>query len=252
MQGPQARLARQLPQRSKKRKESPMETRSRHPHLVALTFAASLTIGSGPVAEATPLPPAALDLALVWIDLSETAPEFLRVATLQVRGLLAPVGLRVSGRSVTAAGSAGPPGGVRVVLMDSDPSRRGDAHPVGGAARTDYGPQPTVWVFPAIVAGGLSLDLGRQPLWTAVQKLQFCRALAVVVLHELAHALVGAAHRPHGLMSATLNRSSLLDPRLTVDADLHPALRAAVARLEAAAAHAAAAEALPRVAASIR
>ncbi len=121
-----------------------------------------------------------------------------------------------------------------------------------GVARVENGRQLTVWIFPPVVAGGLGLDLAGQPLWSAIQKLQFSRALAVVVLHELAHALVGAGHRPAGLMSPSLRRTRLLDPRLAVDADLQPAFRAAVARLEAEAAAAAREEALTRVAASSR
>jgi hypothetical protein len=53
-------------------------------------------------------------------------------------------------------------------------------------------------------------------------------------------------------MSARLGRAQLLDPRLVVDADLHPVFRAAVARLAAEAANAAENEALMQVAASVR
>jgi hypothetical protein len=211
----------------------PMEREPIHPTVKAPESLSSAR-PSGPSPTETrnddgALPLAPPELALVWVDLCDTAPKLLWGARRQVQDLLLPAGLRVSARSVTAAASFGPPVGVRVVLLGSDPSRRGDARPVAGAARTEYDRQLAVWVFPPAVAGGLGLDIGREPLWTAIQKLQFSRALAVVVLHELAHALVGAKHRPHGLMSARLDRSSLLDPRLTVDADLHPALRAAVA-----------------------
>jgi hypothetical protein len=142
-------------------------------------------------------------------------------------------------------------GGVYVVLMPFDPSRP-RTQPVGGVARRENGRQLTVWAFPPWVAGGLGLDLGQASRWTARQRLQFQRAMAVVVVHELAHALAGAGHRPDGLMSARLGRAQLLDPRLVVDADLHPVFRAAVARLAAEAANAAENEALMQVAASVR
>jgi hypothetical protein len=59
--------------------------------------------------------------------------------------------------------------------------------------------------------------------------------MAVVVVHELAHALAGAQHRPDGLMSARLCRAQFLDPKLVVDADLFPAFLAGVAAIRAAA-----------------
>ena len=185
------------------------------------------------------------------MDLGATTVGQLEATTRHIQDLLAPAGVRVSGTTV-AAGSGGPVDGVRVVLMAVDSRRPGSTHAVGGVAQRENGRQLTVWIFPPVVAGGLGLELARQPLWSAVQKLQFSRALAVVVLHELAHALVGAGHRPAGLMSPSLRRTRLLDPRLVVDADLHPAFRAAVARLEAEAADAAREEALTRVAASSR
>jgi hypothetical protein len=69
--------------------------------------------------------------------------------------------------------------------------------------------------------------------WAPVSQLHFQRALAVVVVHEMAHALAGASHRPVGLMSTSLARVGLLNPRLALDADIGPAFLAAVARLEA-------------------
>jgi hypothetical protein len=115
--------------------------------------------------------------------------------------------------------------------MPFDPSRP-RTQPVGGVARAENGRQLTVWAFPPWVAGGLGLDLGQASRWTVRQRLQFQRAMAVVVVHELAHALAGAGHRPHGLMSAQLRRERLVDPKLVVDADLRPAFLAGVARLQ--------------------
>jgi hypothetical protein len=85
------------------------------------------------------------------------------------------------------------------------------------------------------VAGGLGLDLGQASRWTHRNRLQFQRAMAVVVVHELAHAIAGASHRPDGLMSARLGREQLLDPKLVLDADLHPAFRSGAAAIRAAA-----------------
>ena len=212
----------------------------------SILAAASLAAGLPSAAEEAP-GPKAVALDLVFTDLCDTPPE-LRHGTLRaIEGLLEPAGVTVTGRTVFP-GEDETSGGVYVVLMPFDPSRP-RTQPVGGVARRENGRQLTVWAFPPWVAGGLGLDLGQASRWTTRQRLQFQRAMAVVVVHELAHALAGAEHRPDGLMSARLGREQLLDPRLSVDADLHSALVAGVSALPAAA------EAqldVPRVAASGR
>jgi len=148
----------------------------------------------------------------------------------EIQGLLEPAGVQVTGRTASPGKSA-PTGGVYVVLMPCDPSRP-RTQPVGGVARREKGRHLTVWAFAPWVAGGLGLDLGQASRWTFRQRVQFERAMAVVVVHELAHALAGAEHRPDGLMSARLGRQQLLDSKLIVDTDLHPTLMAGIARLK--------------------
>lgn len=192
------------------------------PILAAASLAAGL-----PSAAEDALGPKAVALDLVFTDLCETPPE-LRHGTLRaIQGLLEPAGMKVTGRTAFP-GRDEASGGVYVVLMPFDPSRP-RTQPVGGVARRENGRQLTVWAFPPCVAGGLGLDLGQASRWTARQRLQFERAMAVIVVHELVHALAGAGHRSYGLMSARLGRQQLLDSRLVVDADLHPALLAGVA-----------------------
>ena len=195
----------------------------------SILAAASLAAGLPSAAEEAP-GPKAVALDLVFTDLCDTPPE-LRHGTLRaIQSLLEPAGMTVTGRTAFP-GEDEASGGVYVVLMPFDPSRP-RTQPVGGVARRENGRQLTVWAFPPWVAGGLGLDLGQTSRWTARQRLQFQRAMAVVVVHELAHALAGAEHRPDGLMSARLGREQLLDPTLVVDANLNPALVAGVARLE--------------------
>ena len=224
-----------------------MHPGSRRPSVFAsILAAASLAAGLPSAAEEAP-DPKAVALDLVFTDLCDTPPE-LRHGTLRaIEGLLEPAGMTVTGRTAFP-GEDEASGGVYVVLMPFDPSRP-RTQPVGGVARRENGRQLTVWAFPPWVAGGLGLDLGQTSRWTHRDRLQFQRAMAVVVVHELAHALAGAGHRPDGLMSARLGREQLLDPRLSVDADLHSAFVAGVSAL------ASAAEApldAPRVAASGR
>jgi hypothetical protein len=200
---------------------------------VSFMAAASLA-AAGSAAADEPLDPIVVELHLALVDLCDTAPE-LRHGTLRaIQALLEPVGVRVTGRTAFP-GEDEASGRVYVVLMPFDPSRA-RTQPVGGVARRETGRQLTVWAFPPWVAGGLGLDLGQASRWTFRQRVQFERAMAVVVVHELAHALAGAEHRPSGLMSPSLQRTHLLDPRLALDADLHPAFRAAAARLESGAA----------------
>ena len=59
------------------------------------------------------------------------------------------------------------------------------------------------------------------------------RALGLVILHELSHALAGATHRPSGLMSPGLSRRQLIDPRQALDRDLQAALREGAVRVAA-------------------
>ena len=207
----------------------------RRPVFVSVsTLAASLAVNvaAGPADELPP--PAAVELRLVWVDLCEMPRWVLDDTTRNIEDLLAPAGIQLSTGRATA-GQAGAIEGVMVVLMASDPGRRADARPIGGVARVESGRQLTVWAFPPAVAGGLDLELARQPRWTPVQRLQFARSLAIVVLHELGHALAGAKHRRGGFMSARLDRPLLLDRRITIDADLHAALRQGVAKVPRAA-----------------
>jgi len=198
----------------------------------SILAAASLAAGLPSAAGEAP-GPKAVALDLVFTDLCDTPPG-LRHGTLRaIQGLLEPAGVTVTGQTAFP-GEDEASGGVYVVLMPFDPSRP-RTQPVGGVARRENGRQLTVWAFPPWVAGGLGLDLSDASRWTARQRLQFQRAMAVVVVHELAHVLAGASHRPVGLMSARLGREQLLDPRLSVDADLHPALVAGVSALPAAA-----------------
>ena len=195
----------------------------------SILAAASLAAGLPSAAEEAP-GPKAVALDLVFTDLCDTPPG-LRHGTLRaIQGLLEPAGMTVTGRTAFPAEDQAS-GGVYVVLMPFDPSRP-RTKPVGGVARRENGRQLTVWAFPPWVAGGLGLDLGQASRWTFRERVQFERAMAMVVVHELAHAVAGASHRPDGLMSAQLRRERLLDPKLVVDTDLHPALVAGVARLE--------------------
>jgi len=211
-----------------------MHPGSRRSSVFASTLAvASLALGPFPAAGDEPSTAMPSGLRLVFADLCDTAPELRHGTLREIQGLLEPAGVPVTGETATP-GESEPTGGVYVVLMPFDPSRP-RMRPVGGVARTENGRQLTVWVFPPIVAGGLGLDLGLTSRWTHRHRQQFQRAMAVVVVHELAHALAGASHRPHGLMSAQLRREGFLDPKLVVDADLRAAFLAGVAGLNAAA-----------------
>jgi hypothetical protein len=196
----------------------------------SILAAASLAAGLPSAAEEARDPnPVVLDL--VFADLCDTPPELRHGMLRAIQSLLEPVGMTVKGRTAFA-GQDRASGGVYVVLMPFDPSRP-RTQAVGGVARRENGRQLTVWAFPLWVAGGLGLDLGQASRWTARQRLQFQRAMAVVVVHELAHALAGAGHRPDGLMCARLRREQLLDPHLAVDSTLRPALLAGVASVQA-------------------
>ena len=198
----------------------------------ATALAASLGL-TRPAAGEWPVPQTAVEMTVVWVDLCET-PAGLREATARhIQDVLRPAAIRVSSRNVVA-GWGGPIEGVMVVLMGST-QPRGPGHSAGGAAGRRAATQPTVWVFPRAVAGGLGLDLARSTRWTALERYEFGRALAMVVLHELAHTLVGVGHRRQGFLSDGLRRSDLVDPHLTVDPDLLSAFREAVADPEAAA-----------------
>jgi hypothetical protein len=210
-----------------------MHPGSRRSSVFASILAAASLAAGLPAAAKEPPDPKGVALDLVFTDLCDTLPELRHGTLREIQSLLEPVGMTVTGRTAFPAEDQAS-GGVYVVLMPFDPSRP-RTQPVGGVARRENGRQLTVWAFPPWVAGGLGLDLGQASRWTFRERVQFERAMAVVVVHELAHALAGAEHRPAGLMSPALRRTHLLDPRLTVDADLYPALRAGVAALPAAA-----------------
>jgi hypothetical protein len=200
---------------------------------VSTLAVASLALGRLPAAADEPLDPKPAELHLVFVDLCDTAPELRHGTLREIQVLLEPTGVKVTA-STAAPGKDQASGGAYVVFMPFDPSRP-RTQPVGGVARRENGRQLTVWAFPPMVAGGLGLDLGQTSRWTHRHRQQFQRAMAVVVVHELAHALAGASHRPEGLMSAQLRRERLLDPKLVVDADLHAAFLAGVAGLNGAA-----------------
>jgi hypothetical protein len=164
------------------------------------------------------------------VDLAGISSALTDAATLRVRDLLAPAGVGVFG-SRAAPGIGGPWRGFRIVLMGTRSSL------VAGAVNKVTGrevEQLTAWVYPAAIAAELSLDLTRARFWTIVDRREFCRALAVVVVHELAHGLVKSGHVPGGLMAARLGRRQLLDPGLGIDPDLGPSLRSAATAFEAA------------------
>ena len=187
-----------------------------------LVCAASAGFASEPLA----LEP--VRLRLVLVDLSGMAPNLRQGVLEELRTLLEPIGVRATTR-VVPAGQQLPSGGVFVVLLPFDPSR-GRAEPTGGVSMVGSTGQATVWGFPPKVADALGLDLDRFDRWTNQDRQDFHRALAVVVLHELAHVLAGAGHRLTGLMSPQLRRQALLDPHLALDAELHEAFRAGIAR----------------------
>ena len=132
---------------------------------------------------------------------------------------------------MSAPGTDGEVGGVRVVLMRSNPNRARRGAPAGGAVRLEPGRQLTAWIFPAEIAGALGLAFERRPLWDVPSRQRLQRALAVVVAHELAHALAGAGHSRAGLMAPQMRPRQMLDPGLAFDADLGPAFLAGLAKL---------------------
>jgi hypothetical protein len=209
-----------------------MHPGSRRFSLFVSTLAlASLALGRLPAADDEPLDPRPAELRLVFVDLCDMAPGLRHGTLREIRALLEPTGMKVTGSTVAPAEDQAS-GGAYVIFMPFDPSRP-RTQPVGGVARRENGRQLSVWVFPPFVAGGLGLDLGHTSWWTHRHRQQFQRAMAVVVVHELAHALAGASHRPEGLMSPQLRRARLLDPKLVVDTDLHDSFLAGVARLNA-------------------
>lgn len=175
--------------------------------------------------------PAAHSLHLVMVDLSGMPASLASGALGEIRTLLGPLGLEVSGEtSAPRERRAGD--GAWVVLLPFDRSR-GANQTTSGVARNEYDGAPTVWAFPPKVARTLGVSLDGFGRWTNRDRREFHRALAVVIVHELAHALAGAAHRPRGLMRAGLERRELLDPALGLDPDLHQAFREGAARLAA-------------------
>ncbi len=199
----------------------------------SILAAASLALGPLPAAADEPLDPKPAELHLVFVDLCDTAPELRHGTLREIQVLLEPTGMKVTGSTAVPGRGPGQRRGLRRphALRPEPPADAAGR----GVARRENGRQLTVWAFPPMVAGGLGLDLGQTSRWTHRHRQQFQRAMAVVVVHELAHALAGASHRPEGLMSAQLRRERLLDPKLVVDADLHPAFLAGVAGLNAAA-----------------
>jgi hypothetical protein len=181
-----------------------------------------------PVRAAVPLDAENVELRLTFFDPCHTVPGLGPGTLREIQRLLRPAGVRVTGSNVAAVPDANR--GVFVVLLPFDPSRR-RTQPIGGVARSENGRQLTVWAFPPWVAAGLGLDLERLARWSDRDHQQFEKALAVVVVHELGHALAQARHRRHGIMSTRLCREQLIDPKLVLDEELHAALRAGVVAL---------------------
>jgi len=171
---------------------------------------------------------APIELRLVFVNLANMNPSLQRGALWEVTSLLAPVGVRV--RAETASpGEQRESGGVFVVFLAFNRTD-GPEDATGGAAQSGQNDQLTVLAFPPKVAKVLGLDIARFGLWTERDRHDFHRALAVLIVHELVHALAGAKHRPHGLMSLQLRRTDLLDRSLVVDEDVHEAFRVGVSR----------------------
>ncbi len=211
-----------------------MHPGSRRLSLYVSTMAASIAVAAAPAAAPAeePPPPTPAELRLVFVDLCNAPPELRHGTLREIQALLEPLGMKVTGETARPAEDQAS-GGVFVILLPFDPNLP-RTQVVGGVARREYERQLSVWVFPPRVAGSVGLDLQATSRWTHRHRQRFQRSMAVVVVHELAHALAGAKHRPEGFMSAQLGREQLLDPRLAVDADLHPAFLAGVARLNAA------------------
>ena len=199
------------------------DTRSGRAPLVAVLGACLL----GPLAGAAEPPVPVLDL--VWVDLTDLTargPAPIERVSVEVRDLLAPLGVRVVWR-VEAPGIAFPPSRTIVVLQRSNPDPTHARRLAGGAVAADPKGRRTLWVFPALVAGGLGLALERLPFWSFRHQHEFTRAMAVVVAHELQH-LAGAGHAPEGLMAGTLGSSQLRDRQLEMDARLAPEVLSAL------------------------
>jgi hypothetical protein len=207
-----------------------MRARSRRLAVVA-SCAAVTTLCVGRATRADdPLDLGGVELHLTFFDPCHTVTDLGPGTLREIQRLLGPAGVAVTGRSATA-GRATAGGGVHVVLLPFDPSRP-RTQVVGGVARPAYDRQLTVWAFPPRVAGGLGLDLGWMARWSDRDHQEFEKALAVVVVHELGHALAGAGHRRRGVMSTRLRREQLLDSKLAIDEDLLPAFRAGAAALD--------------------
>lgn len=143
-------------------------------------------------------------LELVWVDLAGLGPPLVAGTCAAAEQLVAPVGLRLSSRCAPA-GSGFVPGHAVVILMERNPNPGHSGRPVAGAVQAGAGRLPAVWVFPRVVAHGLGLDPAHARGWTSWQRVDFARALAAVVLHELAHLMCDAEHAAGGLMAQALD-----------------------------------------------
>jgi hypothetical protein len=193
---------------------------------VSILAAASLAPGPSAAAD-EPLDPGGTELRLVWTDLCRVGPLTVEGITRELRTLLDPVGIRVLAES-SEVGRSEQTRGMWLVLMPRNPRFRRGAPAAGSTLRAQTN---AIWVFPPEVAMALGLDIRHLHGWDLRTRLRFHRALAVVVLHELAHALAGAEHGRQGLMVPSLGSREMLDPGLAVPVDLRPILLAGVARL---------------------
>ncbi len=202
----------------------------RFPVSASMLAAASIALGPPATAADEPLVPAPAELRLVWTDLCGTGPLTVQGATRELQALLGPLGIRLVSES-SDSGRSRETRGLRLVLMPSNPNRLRRGAPAAGATLVRREQVNAAWVFPGAVAVALGLDIRDLNGWDLRTRLQFHRALAVVVAHELGHALAGAAHSQQGLMVPCLGRDEMLDRSLTVSPALGPALLAGVARL---------------------
>ena len=120
---------------------------------------------------------------------------------------------------------------IQVLLVQSESAEWGLSPQAMGAVLSRNGPQTEVYVFFNSVARalGYSPEVLRARWPSAREKRDLARAISRVIVHEVVHALLPS--RPHaseGLTRSRLDRSTLLDARVHINAsamvELHSAL----------------------------